>query len=99
MNLRILKNINSTLSYPILFKLINFFLQLQPYKVERDLVAGHDLSRLALPPSLPAALPHNLPHIEPYSSPRDQSSAGSCGTPDPRTPVTPRPASQQERYN
>ena len=74
-------------------------MQLQPYKVERDLVAGHDLSRLALPPSLPAALPHNLPHIEPYSSPRDQSSAGSCGTPDPRTPVTPRPASQQERYN
>lgn len=36
---------------------------------------------------------------EPYSSPRahNGSSAGSCGTPDPRTPVSPRPASQQER--
>ena len=30
-------------------------------------------------------------------SPRGNSSAGSCGTPDPRTPLTPRPASQQER--
>lgn len=36
---------------------------------------------------------------EPYSSPRahNGSSAGSCGTPGPRTPVTPRPNSQQGR--
>ena len=64
--------------------------QQQHFKTERDLVVGHDVPRIA------------LPHLEPYSSPRDpretcQSSAGSCGTPDPRTPVTPRPASQQER--
>jgi len=60
------------------------------YKVERD-ASGQDLLP-RLPPSLQSS------HQEPFSvSPRGQSSAGSCGTPDPRTPITPRPASQQER--
>ena len=62
---------------------------LQAYKVERE--AGEAVSRLALPPG-PG-------HLEAFSPGRQHSSAGSCGTPDPRTPVTPRPASQQtERW-
>jgi len=60
------------------------------YKVERDVMAG-DVTRLGAD--------SRMSNVEPYSSPRahNGSSAGSCGTPDPRTPVSPRPASQQER--
>ena len=58
-------------------------------RMERELT-GQEISRLG------------LPHLDQpgYSSPsraHNGSSAGSCGTPDPRTPLTPRPASQQER--
>ena len=66
---------------------------LQVYKVERD-ANGHPDLLPRLPPGLQTS-----GHPEPFSvSPRGQSSAGSCGTPDPRTPLTPRPASQQERW-
>jgi len=60
------------------------------YKVERDVMVT-DVARLGTDSRMSGA--------EPYSSPRahNGSSAGSCGTPDPRTPVSPRPASQQER--
>ena len=61
---------------------------LQAYKVERE--GGEAVSRL---------LPPGPGHLEAFSPGRQHSSAGSCGTPDPRTPVTPRPASQQtERW-
>ena len=60
---------------------------LQPYK-ERDMVAAAE--RLGAESRMSSG------QEGPYSSPRaaNGSSAGSCGTPAPRTPASPRPGSQ-----
>jgi len=60
------------------------------YKGERDMVTGE--TRLGSDSRMSG-------QDGPYSSPRahNGSSAGSCGTPDPRTPLSPRPSSQLDR--